>query len=160
MLDISDTKADDLTIRVNVAKDIFSAYDEATIEYFEDFFDRQSKIINDTHVTDKHFIIGYFSNSSIVQTDRTDHKYLKQSKFQGEIQDTIIQNMYKLFDIFFTNASETSVSVVEYLNTISLPVDSHHTPLEITIQIDSLSYIKEVPIEKFNSYRADYDYEH
>ena len=100
MLDASDTVAEDLTIRVNVAKEVFfcltTAYfhDDATVDYFESFFDRQNKVINDRYVNDKHFIIGDFNKSSIKWTNRSDRTYLKPTQFQGGIQETIIQNMY------------------------------------------------------------------
>src|ERR1700744_3865212 len=60
LLNVSDTKSEDLTIRVNVSKDVFFcvtvAYfpQESTVEYYEDFFDRQSTIINDTYMSEKH----------------------------------------------------------------------------------------------------------
>lgn len=171
MLDTSDTKAEDLTIRVNVAKDVYlcltTAYfhKDALPDYFEDFFDRQSKIINDTYLNDKHFIVGDFNKRSIEWTARTNHKYLKPTQFQGGIQEIIIQNMYfcdlyqfntirnhqgKLLDLVLTNVDEGSVSVERELNPISLPVDDYHPPLEINICIESLTYVREVPIEKFN----------
>lgn len=87
LLDTSDTKAEDLTIRVNVAKDVFfcltTAYfhQEASADYFGDFFDRQSKIINDTYVTDKHFIVGDFNERSIKWTVNPNHNYLKATQF-------------------------------------------------------------------------------
>lgn len=99
LLDTSDTKAEDLTIRVNVAKNVYFCltvayfHKDASAEYFEDFFDRQSAIINDTYVADKHFIIGDFNKRSIDWTVSPNHKYLKPSQFQGEIHEIIIQNV-------------------------------------------------------------------
>lgn len=63
----------------------------------------------------------------------------------------------KLLDLVFANVNESSVSVIEDVNPVSLPVDAYHPPLEISIAIDSLTYIEEIQVEKLNFYKANYD---
>lgn len=176
LLNVSDTKSEDLTIRVNVAKDVFfcltAAYfpPDIEIDYYEDFFERQSRIINDVYLDDKHYIVADFNKSCIQWSRVPNQSFLSPSQFQGEIPETIIQNMYfcnfyqfnaifnhqnKLLDLLLTN--DQSVTVVRDNDPLSLPVDVYHPPLHITVKIESLTFLREMPIERLNYYKANYD---
>lgn len=144
---------------------------EATVEYYEDFFDRQSTIINDTYMSEKHYIVGDFNKSCIEWSSIPGGRHLRPTKFQGEIPETMIRNFCfsnlsqfnnvrnhqdKLLDLLLSNADDSSVIVDRDPNPLFLPVDDYHPPLSITIKIDSLTLMREIPIEKLNYYKANY----
>lgn len=178
LLNVSDTKCEDLTIRVNISGNIFFcltvAYfpPESNLEYYEDFFERQSRIINDVYASDSHYVIGDFNKSGIEWSTVSHHTFLKPTKFQGEIPELMIQNfcffnLYqfnsirnhqnKLLDLILSNSKENSISVSRDINPISLPVDDYHPPINITITVEQLTFVREIPIEKLNFFKANYD---
>lgn len=96
-------------------------------------------------------------------------RILEPTEFQDDIPETMIQNVCfsnlrqfnavfnhqdKLLNVFLFNANATSVTVTEE-ESLSLPVDDYYPSLNIS-KIESLTFIREILVEKLNYFKANY----
>lgn len=117
-----------------------------------------------------HLIIGDFNKSCIKWSSANFQNFFTPSNFRGEIPDCLIQNMAfsnleqfngianhqkKLLDLVLSNVNQDDITVVLETDPISV-VDAYHPPLDISINIDKISFLNERTIDELNYYKANY----